>query len=163
MARMECRFLIGSHTFCDCVQRSVIARVSTGVHLFCMVGRLDNEAKERRSEQTSRCCFHTHLVWNIWSIWGLYQTVRNMSEGAVTITEEIEELKKKLALLGKPKWTTFSRNSIYFKCSLSFNRTRLEWLWKFGLWSQDGQLYYHVSLTFQAYLDRFPSLSFMSL
>jgi len=34
-----------------------------------------------------------------------------MSEGAVTITEEIEELKKKLALLGKPHFREESEDS----------------------------------------------------
>ena len=53
-----------------------------------------------------RCAFR--FVWKCLSIWSSIQRAENMSEGAVPITEEIEELKKKLALLGKPWSTTFS-------------------------------------------------------
>lgn len=46
-------------------------------------------------------CFESFFA-RLLSVCGLFQRVRNMSEGAVTTTEEIEELRKKLALLGKP-------------------------------------------------------------
>lgn len=42
-----------------------------------------------------------------------------MSEGAVTITEEIEELKKKLALLGKPHFREESEDSSLMYLHLS--------------------------------------------
>ena len=78
--------------------------------LFCMVVLTTDSRADLPRRETNwtgdRCSFR--FVWKCLSIWSSIQRAENMSEGAVPITEEIEELKKKLALLGKPWSTTFS-------------------------------------------------------
>lgn len=74
-----------------------------------------------------------------------------MSEGAVPITEEIEELKKKLALLGKP-WST----TLIFKQNVRtwcphFDKVAELFCW----WPQADQMFLLLQLI--TFIDRFNS------
>lgn len=68
----------------------------------------------KRGKQTG-VGFAIRFIVKFLSVWSLFQRAENMSEGAVPITEEIEELRKKLALLGERWSTTFWWR---FKCPL---------------------------------------------
>jgi len=68
-----------------------------------LYGCLDNGSRDEVASQRNKLVIGVLLFcWKCLSVWSSIQRAENMSEGAVPITEEIEELKKKLALLGKP-------------------------------------------------------------